>query len=144
MNWRNPLAYSLALVLIIAAAGCESVAIMPRQDVDREGISRGGIDTSRDARGDVRDRSFPRDEIAGTVQGVDERNREIQLRTSDGRLATVKYDSGTRVYSRDREMAVDSLRRGDVILVQIDRGSRGDQYASVIRMNDRQEGMPRY
>jgi hypothetical protein len=139
MNWKNQVAYSLAFAVVIAAFGCENIAVRPRPDVDK-----GGIDPSREARGDVRDRNSPRDEIVGTVQSIDERNRQIQLRTNEGRLTTIKYDSGTRVYSRDRELRVDSLSRGDIILVQVDRDSRGDQYAYVIRMNDRQEGTIRY
>jgi hypothetical protein len=140
MNWRNQVAYSLALALIIVASGCESVAIMPRSDVDSRDVARGDSERGRYDRGDPRDRNIPRDEIVGTVQRIDERDRKIELRTSDGRLTTIKYDSGTRVYSRDLEMQVESLRRGDIVLVQLDRDARGDQYAYVIRMNDRQEG----
>jgi hypothetical protein len=116
---------------------------MPRSDVDRDGSARSDVERGRYDRGDARDRNIPRDEIVGTIQRVDERDRKIELRTSDGRLTTVRYDSGTRVYNRDRELQVESLRRGDIILVQLDRDARGDQYAYVIRMNDRQEGIIR-
>ncbi|HEV8343873.1 MAG TPA: hypothetical protein VGR30_15995 [Candidatus Binatia bacterium] len=143
MNWRNQVAYSLAFALIIVASGCESIALMPRSDVDRDGSARSDVERGRYDRGDARDRNIPRDEIVGTIQRVDERDRKIELRTSDGRLTTVRYDSGTRVYNRDRELQVESLRRGDIILVQLDRDARGDQYAYVIRMNDRQEGIIR-
>jgi hypothetical protein len=59
--------------------GCESVALMPRPDIDRSNIDRSEIERNRD----VRDRSLARDEIVGTVQRVDEGRGEIQRRTTE-------------------------------------------------------------
>lgn len=138
MNWTKRVGYSLLLSLLVAW-GCESVALMPRADVDGGDVARGDYERDRDTRGDVRDRYSRRDEVVGTIQRVDERNRIIQLRTTEGRVTDIKYDSSTRVYSRDQEMQVESLRRGDLILVQVEKDSRGEQYAGLIRMNDRQD-----
>jgi len=129
--------YASVLPLIVAAWGCESVALIGRPDVDRGETT--SLERRPDYRGDrdIRDRSVARDEVVGTVERIDERRNEIHLRTTDGRMTMVKYEPSTVVYARDRELRVDSLRRGDLILVRLDRNSRGEQYADVIRMNDR-------
>lgn len=49
----------------------------------------------------------------------------------------IQYDPDTNVSNRGRELRVRDLRRGDQILVRLDRNSRGEQYAELIRMNDR-------
>lgn len=131
MKWNNRIAYALVLPLTIAALGCESVALVGREDIDRRDVSR------RDRV--FRDRDLARDEIIGTVERVDRRDREIHLRTTEARSATVRYDSRTVVISRDRELAVEELRSGDLVLVQVRRDRSGDRYADVIRLNDRQE-----
>jgi hypothetical protein len=82
---------------------------------------------SRDARGD---------EIIGTIERVDESNKEIRLRTTEGRVMVIKYDPATVVYNRDREVGIDALRNRDQVLVRVSTNSRGDQYADVIRLND--------
>jgi len=123
-----------ALPLVLGAWGCENIGLINRDDPDRRRVERDrDYRTSRDSR----DRNWGRDEVVGTVERVDDRNNELHIRTTEGRVTTVQYDSGTIVYDRDRELRVRDLRRGDQVLVRVDRNSRGDQYAGVIRMNDR-------
>ena len=74
------------------------------------------------------------DEVTGTVQKVDQNRREIQLRTTEGRMTVIKYDPATVVYNREREMPVDDLRYGDLILIKIVKNNRGEQYADLIRL----------
>jgi hypothetical protein len=144
-------AYFLVLALIVALSGCESVALMPRPDVDRRDgnqpdlsrrdVDRSDIGRSPEARGEIRDRDItgPRDEVVGTVERIDTARREIHLRTTEARMVTIKYDADLPVRSRERDFRVDSLRRGDLILVQVSRNSRGERYADLIRLNDRQD-----
>jgi hypothetical protein len=122
------------LPLLVAAWGCESTALVGRRDVDRRGTER-----ERVYRGDrdARDRDLARDEVAGIVERIDDRRDEIELRTRGGRTMVVKYDSGTRVRDRDRDRRVRDLRRGDFVVVRLDRDSGGEQYAQVIRIDDR-------
>jgi hypothetical protein len=127
MNWR-PNIFLLAIWFAAGAMGCESVALMPRPDIDRQGNP---ID-----RGDNRDRAPTRD-VVGTVREIDQAAREIHLRTSDGGSVILKYDPRTVVRHRDRELRVEDLRAGDLILAEVARNARGDQYAETIRMNDR-------
>jgi hypothetical protein len=119
--------------LVIGATGCESIALMPRPDIDEPArrIER-DRDIPRDSRSNV-----PRDEVVGTVERVDKARNEIQLRTTDARVVTIKYDPSTLVYNRDREVGIDALRPRDLILARVSRGSGGEQYADVIRLNDR-------
>ena len=151
MKRTGRFAYLLVLPLMVALSGCESIALMPRPDVDgrdgnqpdlgRRDPDRSEIGRSPEARGEIRDRDItgPRDEVVGTVERIDTARREIHLRTTEARMTTIKYDPDIPVRSRDREFRVDSLRRGDLILVQVSRNSRGERYADLIRLNDRQE-----
>jgi hypothetical protein len=116
------------LLSIFAASGCESIAIWPRPDVDRRGIER-----TPDGRGSAKD------EIVGTVERVDRTNNEIQLRTTEAKVIVIKYDPSTVVYSREREVGIEALRPRDLILVRVSKTPRGDQYADLIRLNDRKE-----
>jgi hypothetical protein len=143
MNWR-PRLVELALSTMIATAGCESVALMPRPDIDRRSGDtragdRDGTDQSRNYPGDIpeRDKSGPRDEVVGTVESINTTAREIRLRTPEAQAIVVKYDPNVVVRIRDRELRVEQLRRGDLILVQVSRNSRGERYADLIRVNDR-------
>jgi cold shock CspA family protein len=139
----NRIAYALAFFLIMAW-GCEHIAIMPRTDISGELNRRAGegdrIARDRtDSSGGVRESTPPRDEITGTVERVDKTRREIHLRTTEGRMVTVKYDQDTAVFDRDREIRVEALNQGDSVAVRVNRGSRGDQHANVIRLNEQQD-----
>jgi hypothetical protein len=104
---------------------------MPRPDID-EPARRVERDIPRDTQSNV-----PQNEIVGTVERIDKGRNEIQLRTTDARMVTIKYDPSTLVYNRDREVGIDALRPRDLILAKLSRGSGGEQYADVIRLNDR-------
>jgi hypothetical protein len=123
-----------ALPLVLGASGCENIGLINWDDPDRRRVER---DRDHRISRDSRDRNLGRDEVVGTVERVDDRNNELHIRTTEGRVTVVQFDSGTIVYDRDRELRVRDLRRGDQVLVRVDRNSRGDQYAGVIRMNDR-------
>jgi hypothetical protein len=118
----------MLLLAIFAASGCESIALRPQPDVDRRGIER-----PPDGRGSAKD------EIIGTVEKVDRTNNEIQLWTTEAKVIVVKYDPATRVYSREREVGIEALRPRDLILVRVAKTPRGEQYADLIRLNDRKE-----
>jgi hypothetical protein len=123
-----------AIAFALIASGCESIALWPRPDVERRGIERGPDD-----------REPAKDEIVGTVERVDRTNNEIQLRTTEAKVIVIKYDPATRVYSREREVSIDALRARDLILVRASKTAGGEQYADLIRLNDREEsGSRRY
>jgi hypothetical protein len=76
-------------------------------------------------------------EIIGTVERVDQTNNQIRLRTTEAKVIVIKYDPTTRVYSREREVGIDALRPRDLILIRASKTARGEQYADLIRLNDR-------
>ena len=148
MNWTQCLARVVLLPLVVTASGCESIALMPRphvDDVEGRRVER-ERDVPPDSRSkdsgippDNRGREAARDEIVGTVEQVNKSRNEIQLRTTEARVVVVKYDPSTLVYSRDREVGVDALRPRDLILVRVSKTSGGEQFADVIRLNDRDD-----
>jgi hypothetical protein len=148
MSLPKTVKYFLLAGLCGLLVGCESIALMPRPSVEqeisqRESTRETTIDRRQDAvgrtdrleRGGELGRTPGSDELVGTVQRVDTGKREIHLRTSDARLAVIKYDAATIVYDRDREKQVDSLRSGDLILVKITKNSQGEQFADLIRLS---------
>ena len=116
------------LLSVFTASGCESIAVRPQPDVDRREIER-----TPDA-GDS-----AKTEIIGTVERVDKIKNEIQLRTTEAKVIVIKYDPATLVYSRERQVGIEALRPRDLILVRVSKTPRGDQYADLIRLNDRKE-----
>ena len=126
------------LLFILTSAGCESIALFPRQAIDDRGdVSRPDLDRREERRPESRSEiARPRavDEVTGTVQKVDQNRREIQVRTTEGRMTVIKYDPATVVYNREREMPVDDLRYGDLILIKVIKNDRGEQYADLIRL----------
>jgi hypothetical protein len=129
----------LLLFFLFTSVGCESIALMPRPTIDdRADISRRDLDRGGPERGPENRAELPRqratDEVTGTVQKVDQNRQEIQLRTTEGRMIVIKYDPATAVYSREREIPVDSLRYGDLILVKVVKNTQGEQYADLIRL----------
>jgi hypothetical protein len=114
----------------MSAWGCEQVALVKRPDVERPGEYRGS-----DA-----ERGVSRaDEVAGTVERINRMDREIHLRTPDARTTVIRYDSSTVIANRGRNFPVDELRPGDLVLVQVRSDSRGERYADVIRLRDRDD-----
>jgi hypothetical protein len=95
--------------------------------------SKKGIEQTPDMRGTAKD------EIIGTVERVDKTNNEIRLRTTEAKVIVIKYDPATRVYTREREVGIEALRPRDLILVRVAKTPGGEQYADLIRLNDRKE-----
>ena len=129
---RTPeVTYGYRLVLLISiftAVGCASIAVRPQPDVERREIER--IPDAPDS---------AKTEIIGTVERVDKIKNEIQLRTTEAKVIVIKYDPATLVYSRERQVGIEALRLRDLILVRVAKTSQGEQYADLIRLNDRKE-----
>jgi predicted small lipoprotein YifL len=65
-------------------------------------------------------------DVIGEVQYVDNRSRELEIRSDSGRRTVVRFDNNTPVYYRQRTYPVSNLERGDYIAarVQQDRDGR--------------------
>jgi hypothetical protein len=122
------------LITIFTAVGCGGIAVPPQPDVDRREVER---TPPVERAPDLRDSA--KVEIIGTVERVDKIKNEIQLRTTEAKVIVIKYDAATLVYSRERQVGIEALRLRDLILVRVAKTSQGDQYADLIRLNDRKE-----
>ena len=130
----------ILLGFIFTAVGCASIAVPPQPDVDRREIERTPpveqtppVERTPDARDSAKT------EIIGTVERVDKIKNEIQLRTTEAKVIVIKYDPATLVYSRERQVGIQALRLRDLILVRVAKTPQGEQYADLIRLNDRKE-----
>jgi hypothetical protein len=131
-----------ALTFALIASGCQSVALMPRPDEKRgPGVERREPDVERreSEPGTVIERGAIKEEIVGTLERMDRTKNEIRLRTTEAKVIVIKYDLMTRVYTRELEVGIDTLRPRDLILVRVSKTSRGEQHAELIRLNDRDE-----
>lgn len=133
-NWTAKLGVTMFLGALGTVWGCESVSLIGRDTIEPGYEQRSDIDR-RDRFG----RDTAQNHIYGTVQDIDERRREIRLRTDDRRTTVVRYDSRTRFFdaNRDRDIEVASLRTGDSVAIQLERNSGDEQYANAIRVEDR-------
>jgi len=133
MNSTFRIVATLVLGLLVMG-GCESVALMPRPDLDETGVS--GNRADRDAGVGRVGSEHDRGEVTGIVQRVDEARREIHLRTGERSVIVFRYDPRTVIYGRDRDLPVEDLRSGDEIAVRPGASSGYERYADVIRMID--------
>jgi len=101
----------LPLVMALLWAGCESIALMPRASIDAPGAPNS---------------------VTATVNGIDTGLREVYLRTANNQHYVVNYTNETRVTDRTREYAVNGLRPGDQVRVDLRQGDDRRLYADRI------------
>ena len=130
---------SVFIALLILPAACESVALMPRPDVDERTVGRNRFERAPEIGRSERESSrlAERGEVTGTVQRIDITRREIYLRTPERNLLVFGYDPNAVVYDRDRDVPVEELRSGDEISVRPRVNAASERYADVIRKVDR-------
>ena len=107
---------SLAAPAILFAAllpGCESIALMPRPSVEAPDAAKS---------------------VTATVNGLDHQRREIYLRTGNNQHYVVNYTDGTRVTDRSGDYAVNHLRIGDRVRVELREGTGRRLMADEIRL----------
>jgi Domain of unknown function (DUF5666) len=104
-----------ALLLGGALAACEHIALMPRPSIE----------------GPTEAKS-----VTATVNGIDQRLREISLRTANNQHYVVNYTTGTRVIDGGRGASVNDLRTGDQVRVEIREGTGGRLFADEITLED--------
>jgi len=101
----------MTLLMAVLWAGCESIALMPRASIDAPGAPS---------------------IITATVNGIDTNLREVYLRTANNQHYVVNYMNQTRVTDRTREYAVNGLRAGDQVRVDLRQGDDRRLYADRI------------
>lgn len=111
---RTSAAAAASLVIALMAAGCAQLGQV----------------------GDILGGALPGQggDVLAEVQGVDSYDREIRIRTDDGRTADVHYDDNTRVVYQNREYAVTALERGDLVRMRIQETSTGALYTDLVEV----------
>jgi hypothetical protein len=64
-------------------------------------------------------------DVVGEVQVVDNRTRELELRTDSGRRSVLRFDNNTQVIYRQRSYSVSNLERGDYVAARVQQDSDG-------------------
>lgn len=73
-------------------------------------------------------------DLRAEVQSVDTRDREIHVRTDDGRSAAVLYDERTRVVYRNQDYSVTALERGDLVRMRVEETRTGTLYTDLVEV----------
>ena len=102
-----------ALLLGGALAACENIALMPRPSIEGPNQAKS---------------------VTATVNGIDNKLREIYLRTANNQHYVVNYTTGTRVIDGGRAAGVNDLRTGDQVRVEIREGTGGRLFADEISL----------
>lgn len=58
-------------------------------------------------------------QVSGTIQGVDTRNMQVVMTTSNGQTAYLTYDNQTRVQYNNQNYPVTALERGDEVTARV-------------------------
>ena len=58
-------------------------------------------------------------QVTGTIQGVDTRNMQVVMTTSNGQTAYLTYDNQTRVQYQNQNYPVTALERGDEVTARV-------------------------
>ncbi|HLN86489.1 MAG TPA: OB-fold nucleic acid binding domain-containing protein [Candidatus Limnocylindrales bacterium] len=83
------------------------------------------------------------DDVIGEVQFVDNRTREVEIRSDSGRRSVLRFDNNTQVIYRQRSYPVSNLERGDYVAarVQQDRDGRWLTTSISVRETAQDRGM---
>jgi hypothetical protein len=100
----------------LASVGCESIALVGRESLKLEAA-----------------------EVVAEVEQLDSRSKEIHLRPNSKRIKIIAYTDDTRVIYRGREQAVDDLRPGDVIAMQVKEEPPGRYRTEFLSIRERRE-----
>ena len=73
-------------------------------------------------------------QVAGTIQGVDTRNRQIGIRQSNGQTVAVSYDQNTKVIYQNPQYAITNLETGDAVTVTVQDNGNGGYYTSTVQV----------
>jgi hypothetical protein len=75
-------------------------------------------------------------QVRGEIERIDERRREIDIRSDTRQQTTVHYDARTEITYRNREYPLSSLADGDRVTVRVERTGRGDLYAQTVVLEE--------
>ncbi len=79
-------------------------------------------------------------QLSGTVQGVDTRNQQIGLQTSNGQSVSLSFDNNTRVVFQNQNYAVTNLERGDQVTARVQQLQNGGYYTDLVQVDQSVSG----
>ncbi len=79
-------------------------------------------------------------QVSGYIQGVDTRNQQIGIQTSNGQSIVVAYDNQTQVLYQNQRCGVTSLERGDQVTARIQQLQNGGYYTDVVQVDQSVSG----
>ncbi len=75
-------------------------------------------------------------DVIGEVQFVDNRSRELEIRTDSGRRSVLRFDNNTQVVYRQRSYPVSNLERGDYIAARVQQDRDGRWFTTSIAVRE--------
>ena len=117
MKLRNRL-FGIFTLAVMAFAGCHELGHIEGLDQPGGYGSIGGTD------------------VVGEVQYIDQRAREIEVRTDGGRTAVLRYDDSTQVVYRQRNYTVANLEPGDYIAARVQQDRDRRDYTDTITVRE--------
>lgn len=82
-------------------------------------LTAGTACSSTGGLGSILGGALGQNQLSGTVQGLDTRNRQIGVQQSNGQAVALSYDNNTKVVYQDRVYTVTSLDPGDRIVARV-------------------------
>jgi hypothetical protein len=74
-------------------------------------------------------------QVSGYVEGVDTRNQQIGLQTSNGQRVVLSYDNQTAVVYQNQNYPVTALERGDQVTARVQSTSGGAYYTDLVQVD---------
>ena len=75
-------------------------------------------------------------DVIGEVQFVDNRTREIEIRSDSGRRSVLRFDNNTQLIYRQRTYPVSNLERGDYIAARVQQDRDGRMLTTSISVKE--------
>lgn len=75
-------------------------------------------------------------DIVGEVQFIDNRARELEIRSESGRRSVLRFDNNTQVIYRQRTYPVSNLERGDYVAARVQQDRDGRLFVTSISVRE--------
>ncbi len=79
-------------------------------------------------------------QVSGTIQNVDTRNQQINLRQSNGQNLSLVFDNQTKVVFQNQNYNVTSLEYGDQVTARVQSAQNGAYYTDLVQVDQPVQG----
>jgi len=79
-------------------------------------------------------------QVSGTIQNVDTRNQQINLRQSNGQGVSLVFDQQTKVVYQNQSYGVASLEYGDQVTARVQSTQNGAYYTDLVQVDQPVQG----